>query len=351
MLSSNKKEQDDKICVGDISIDEGGISNHFIHLYKMDKKEQGKLTLLQKFPYEHEYQYIDSLLELNQTTLISSSYSYGSNEDNSLVRSPSSGNVIVVWSKANIASSSPYKPQQRITRKEAEESDGACKLVRLNEEEFASLSNSFSYFVLIWTRKSSQREGKEFAIKQKIKVFCGNSSDRLLYIPIANELICGSGSIHIFSSSSSFLFEKRQEITCSGVRSSVSSLVELITNDNNNQDKTVEFASGHMCGEIKIWSKQILNSKYYSLLRKLKPFNNDQWVYDLLFLNEFNCLISCCCQEDKIVIYKNKGEKEEKEELKHEGLSKLAKLKNGVFASGGGRGLNQCLRIWTPSIY
>jgi len=132
MISSNNREKDDKICVG---------CGHYgdIHLYKMDKKEQGKLTLLQKFPNQHGYQYIESLLELNQTTLISSSYSYKYTEDEYLnsisVRSPSSENVIVVWSKANIASSSPYKPQQRITRKEAEESDGACKLVRLNEEE------------------------------------------------------------------------------------------------------------------------------------------------------------------------------------------------------------------------
>jgi WD40 repeat protein len=146
-----------------------------------------------------------------------------------------------------------------------------------------------------------------------------------------------------------YLRRDKKLTSCSSVfllGSSVSSLVELNTN-NNNQNKTVEFASGHMCGEIKIWSKRILNSQSYSVLRRLQPFNNDQWVHDLLFLNEFNCLISCCSKENKIVIYRNKGEKEEKEELKHEQVSKLVKLRNGVFASGGSR----CLKIWTPYIY
>jgi hypothetical protein len=70
MLSSNNKEQDDTICVGE------GRGNGEIHLYKMDSKEQAKFTLLQKFPKEHVDQSITSLLELNQTTLVSSSSSY-----------------------------------------------------------------------------------------------------------------------------------------------------------------------------------------------------------------------------------------------------------------------------------
>jgi hypothetical protein len=78
-------------------------------------------------------------------------------------------------------------------------------LVKLNEEEFASLS---TYCVLIWTSESNKREEKEFVIKQKLEI----NSNAFIYIPIANELICASYFIQIFtSSSSSFLFEKRQE--------------------------------------------------------------------------------------------------------------------------------------------
>ena len=65
----------------------------------------------------------------------------------------------------------------------------------------------------------------------------------------------------------------------------------------------------------------------------------------LIFINDkgFDCLISCCHDENKIKIFK--GEEEE-EELEHVGVERLIPMSNGQFASGG---KNQCLNIWSPS--
>ncbi len=74
---------------------------------------------------------------------------------------------------------------------------------------------------------------------------------------------------------------------------------------------------------LTIWSKQINGPNYkdYSPSKTLQPFNDA--IYDLVFINvEFNFLISCCFDENKIVLYKNK-QKEEKEELEHEGEVKI----------------------------
>jgi hypothetical protein len=54
----------------------------------------------------------------------------------------------------------------------------------------------------------------------------------------------------------------------------------------------------------------------------LKPFN--KWISDLLIFNdEFNFLISCCPSENKIVLYKNIENEEEREELEHEKVLSL----------------------------
>ena len=90
-----------------------------------------------------------------------------------------------------------------------------------------------------------------------------------------------------------------------------------------------------------IWSKEI-NESNYSSIRTLQPFNQGG-VTDLIFIlnDEFNFLISCCHDENKIVIYK------EEEELEHEYVKSLIPISNGIFASGGG--WNKCLNIWSPS--
>ena len=77
--------------------------------------------------------------------------------------------------------------------------------------------------------------------------------------------------------------------------------------------------------------------------RRLQPFNHE--IGDLLFINDngFNLLISCCSWENKIVIYKNKGEKKE-EKLKHNKVERLIPMSNGRFASGGGI-VTECLHI------
>jgi hypothetical protein len=95
-----------------------------------------------------------------------------------------------------------------------------------------------------------------------------------------------------------------------------------------------------------IWSKQINESNHYSSIRTLQPFN-EGWVNDLIFINDnrFYCLISCCYQENKIVIFKGEEQKEEKK-LEHKGVRSLIPMSNGQFASGG---LNNCLNIWSPS--
>ena len=119
----------------------------------------------------------------------------------------------------------------------------------------------------------------------------------------------------------------------------------------NETRNRIEFASGHTKGQIMIWSKQEINESKYSLCKTLHPFNNDHWVDDIIFINNNNegfnhFLISCSLSEDKIVIYKNKGEEKEEEELEHEYVYRLIPMSNGQFASGGH---NQCLNIWSPS--
>ena len=89
-----------------------------------------------------------------------------------------------------------------------------------------------------------------------------------------------------------------------------------------------------------IWSKQI-NESNYSLCKTLQPFN-DSRIWDLIFINEFNYLISCCSNECKIVIYKNK---DKYEEFEHEKVRRLIPMSNGLLESGCG---NKCLNIWSP---
>ena len=77
--------------------------------------------------------------------------------------------------------------------------------------------------------------------------------------------------LHIWSSpsSSSSDFVERQKIQTS---SSIKSLCQINRNDSNR--RRIEFASGHLNGQIMIWSKQINESKYSSI-RTLQPFNNE----------------------------------------------------------------------------
>jgi hypothetical protein len=224
------------------------------------------------------------------------------------------------------------------------------------EEEFASCCffvNDNS--IIIWRRGKGDKE--MFKIKQKIEDVIG--ALRLLYISLTNELIFGSSIypslLQIWSpsspssSSSSFSsdFVERQKIeTYSGIYS----LCQINRNDTN---RRIEFASGHENGQIMIWSKQqqqqINESNHYSSIRTLKPFN-EGGVFDLIFINDngqFDFLISCCQDENKIKIFKGEEEEEEeKEELEHEKVRRLIPMSNGQFASGG---WNQCLNIWSPS--
>jgi len=323
-IPSNKSKDKDRICFGS--------NNGEIHLYKMD--ENMKLTLFQEFPKEHKDDCrINSLLVLNQTTLVSCAWS--------------SDIEIVVWFKSKYSSS--FKPRQRITKRETgDDYAGVSELVSLNGEEFASLSSPFYYyFVLIWTKDKSKKEEEEFLKKQKIDLgFYYDSFFSMLFISITNELIFCEESIKIYSSSSSTLFEKKQEINDYSSSNEVYRLVEL-NSTYNKKEKTFEFASGHKNGQIKIWSKEILNSDY-SLLRTLQSFNSDVW--GLWFISDLNVLIACSFGEDKIVIYKNKGEEEEeKEVLEHQRIRSLIHLRNGVFVSVGGS--DRCLRLWEPCIY
>ncbi len=62
-----------------------------------------------------------------------------------------------------------------------------------------------------------------------------------------------------------------------------------------------------------------------------------------------NCLVSCCYNKNRIVLYANRqNEEEEKEEeqLENEGVEFLNRMSNGQFASGGD---NERLNIWSPS--
>jgi hypothetical protein len=298
-------------------------------------QQQINFKLIQTFPKEHPYG-ITCLLQLNPNTLVSSSFGYSSDSDN----------VIVIWTKS--PKSSPlYEPLQRIKGKEAGWGIRSLVLITQKKEEeeeeevFASCFCSWNS-IIIW-RRGKGGKGDKFKIKQKITNVINVS--RLLYISKTNELISGSSSpylLHIWSpspssSSSSSDFVERQKIQ---TYSCIYSLCHL--NENKNR---IEFASGHDNGQIMIWSKQqqINESNHYSSIRTLHPFNNDNWVSDLIFLNDngFDFLISCCQKENKIKIFK-----EEKEELEHKDVFRLIPMSNGQFASGGH---NQCLNIWSTS--
>jgi hypothetical protein len=183
----------------------------------------------------------------------------------------------------------------------------------------------------------------------KHKIINVGNVQTLLYISHTNELISGSSLsfkdfLQIWSPSCYSDFEERQKIEIS---STIWSLCQINKNDSNR--RRIEFASCHENGQIMIWSKQqqqINESNHYSLCKKLQPFK--KWgVTDLIFTNDkgFDCLIACCYNENKIVIYKGE-EQEEEEELEHKQVWRLIPMSNGQFASGGG---NQCLNIWSPS--
>jgi hypothetical protein len=317
-------------------------------LYSIQQQQQINCKLIQTFPQEHSSSdYITSLIQINPNTLISSSDSDSSS---------SSDNVIVIWTKSKSSSSSSleYEPVQRITHKET--GRGIRQLVKITqkkeeEEVFASCSFNYVDSIRIWTRSG---KGDKFQIKQKITNV--NHVYRLLYISQTNELIFNSDRdlnlikklfsypyrLHIWSSSSSSSsssdFVEKQEIETSDY---IHSLCQL--NENKNR---IEFASGHTKGQVMIWSKQINESKY-SLYKTLQPFNPNNDVRDIIFLNdnEFNhFLIACSYAENKLVIYK--GEEKEEEELEHEKVFRLIPMSNGQFASGGD---NKCLNIWSPS--
>jgi hypothetical protein len=310
-------------------------------LYAIQQQQQQNvpIKLVQTFPNEHSSHCISSLIHLKRNTLISSSSSTGS------------ANAIVIWTKSK--SSSIYKPIQRISQKETR--NGISKLVLLSqkkdEEEFASCSYA-DKSIVIWRRKGED----EFRIKQKIKNV-GNVESSL-YISLTNELIFESYYslnliqmlysspylLQIWSPSSSD-FEERQRID---ITSPICSLCQINRN-NDTKSRRIEFSSGHRNGEIMIWSKQQIASKY-SLTKTLQPFNNI--ARDLIFINEgFNFLITCCFTENKIVVYKNKEEEVEEveeareEELEHREVTRLISLSNGIFASGG---QNKWLNIWAP---
>ncbi len=336
MLSLNKAEED-QICIGG----PGGI----IRLYKIDKEM--KLTLSQKFPNEHNSICISSLLDFDSNTLISSARTYIDYESDT---DHESNVTIVIWSKSS--SSSPlYKAKQRITLKETCSYTYVSKLVRLNNEEFTSFSPSSQLTfgkIAIWTkeRRSKRDEEQIFHIKKQIKM---KGDTCFIYISTIEEFIIGysnspfpSGhSIQIYYSS--FLF-KIQELETSSY-SPVISLVELSSNSNKFD---VKFASGHVNGEINIWSKR--NSRGYSHLKEIftsfrRLPNNDSipMISDLLFIKEYNLLISCSEVEGAIFIYKidlDRGVI-----LKQDKVVRFSLLRNGAFASGGRDG---CLRLWTP---
>jgi hypothetical protein len=108
----------------------------------------------------------------------------------------------------------------------------------------------------------------------------GNTSNRnwlrliLVSALEASVLKVNPSSAH--SSSTSDLVEKQKIQTPSWVYS----LCQI--NENRNR---IEFASGHLNGQIMIWSKQINGSNHYSSIRTLQPFNNHD-VDDLIFIND-----------------------------------------------------------------
>jgi len=324
MSNGNNKEQ---ICVG-------GRTGE-IQLYEIEQQQQPqpqtRINLIQTFPKEHPSYPVFSLIQPNQSTLISAcTYS-----------SSSSDNIIVVWAKSQLPSSSSlYEPIQRMKKEEA--GKGIHKLLLLNtnkdEEviEFASCSNS-DRSITIWRRSGDEL----FKIKQKISDAGGIVTS--LHISLTNELISVSffpELIQIWSSSSpSSNYEKRQTIE---LPFSICSLCQITE---NNSDSKVELASGSTKGEIQIWSKEINsnNSSDYSHIKTLKFYNH--FIPDLMFIGgEFNLLISCCKDKSTIVLYRKK---KDKEELQHDGVSRLIHLSNGIFASGAENGL---LKIWSPKI-
>jgi hypothetical protein len=303
-------------------------------LYEIQQQQQ-QIKLVQTYPEEHSsVGWITSLIQLNSNTVVSSSDCAKSKYSDSNV-------VIVIWTKSPKSSSHLYEPIQRITQKETEGQRGIWRLVVLNqkkegEEEFASCAfNDDS--IMIWRRKGKGK-GEMFRIKQKIENV--RNVITLLYISLTNELVFESNSLLQIWSPSSSDFVEKQKIETSGIWS----LCQINRNDTNR----IEFASGHTNGQIMIWSKQqqINESNHYSLIRTLKPFNNNR-VDDVIFINYkgFDLLISCCEKENKIKIFKGE-EQEEEEELEHEGVLSLIPMSNGQFASGGE---NKCLNIWSPS--
>jgi hypothetical protein len=249
-IINNKQEQ---ICIG------GG--NGQIQLYEIQQQQQQiNFKLIQTFPKEHSSSHsITCLLQINPNTLVSSSWS-----------SSDSDNVIVIWSKSKSKSSSSsleYEPVQRITLEETR--GDISRLVLINqknkeeeEEVFASCS-SYDHTIIISTRRGKGGEEDKFQIKQKITNVKGVW--RLLYISQTNELIFDSDNslLQIWSSpsssSSSSDFVERQKIQTSS--SGIYSLCQL--NDSNRN--RIEFASGHLNGQIMIWSKeQQINSEVFS---------------------------------------------------------------------------------------
>jgi hypothetical protein len=299
-------------------------------------QHQIKFKLVQTFSQEHpSVGWITSLIQLNSNTLISSSSCAESDYSDS-------NKVIVIWSKSPKSPKSLYEPLQRITQKEAGRGIERLVLIdRNNEEEFASCS---SRSIIIWRRK----EGEVFKIIQQ-KIINLEGILALVYISRTNELISGSYSenesfysylLHIWSPSpsSSSDFKEKQTIKIS------SRIVSFCQVKETRNESRIEFASGHSNGQIMIWSKpQKINESKYSLIRTLQPFNGNA-VCGLIFINENgfnNFLITCCPNESKIIVYKEK----ESEELKHERVVRLIHLSNGIFASVGD---NRSLNIWSP---
>ena len=341
-LPSNKAEED-KICIGG--------QRGKIHLYKIDKEM--KLTLSQKFPNEHNSISISSLLDFDSNTLISSArsyidYDYYSEFDHSEI-------TIVIWSKSSSSSPLLYKAKQRITLKETCSSMYVSKLVRLNNDEFTSFSPSspFSFgTIAIWTKERRSKRDEEQDEEQIFHIekqgdMKGDTC--FLYISTTQEFIIGhsnspfpSGhSIQIYHSSN---LGREKELETSQY-SPVFSLVELSSSKNRFD---VKFASGHVNGQINIWSKSASRGyshlkEIYSCLRRLHDNVYKPMISDLLFIKEFNLLIWCSNQEDAIVIYKIDVDRGEI--LKHDKVGRLIHLRNGAFASGGTDG---CLRLWTP---
>jgi hypothetical protein len=261
LLYASSNNQSEQIFVGG---DKGEI-----HLYEIE--QQTKVNLMQTFPTEHPSRcWISSFLRPSENTLISSAYFFDPSLD--------SANAIVVWTKSKANTS--YDPLQRIAQQEAGKM--VAKLVLMNredkdveEEEFASSSHKS---IIIWTRR---RKGGEEGFKIKQKIINEGYVMPLLYIQLTNELISGSYSpslLQIWSSQSyaSSDFKESQSIDID-----VCSLCQI--DENGNDSRRIEFASGHENGKIMIWSRQQTTSNY-SPIRTLKPFYQN--VNSLIFIND-----------------------------------------------------------------